>query len=378
MNDSNILAILGVAQKEDVISNLLANLIKHVPGFGRKFLELVLDGYTFDTDDTGIQVRKKLGDLGIPDLIIRCSDNTRAVLLENKLTAGEGQGQTERYAGEDNRSDLLSAIHGDCRSVEFVYLSLFPHNRPSDPSFKHITYDRLVDLLSDCSKDAPRPQADLMRDLAAVLSAFYDRRNVDWEAGFRSTVENRDDGDPLDGRFFSFLELVEQAHSGTNLKTRGRWIGNDRGRPEYGCQVSRSGWERPVPDRRSDFQARKHFYVHFEPKYHRLSSSLEVPIHFETSPYMTKSRFQKDVPSKVSREEWHDLRRQFREELLKTGITRLQGFSRRQGRLQICKFTIDVENATNREVRNRLASTFTDVSPMIDETLASLQLEVPQ
>ena len=371
MNTRNVLSILGIAQNEDAVTNLLANLIEDVAAFRVAFLREFLGIDEFELDRP--KVRKKIGKSGIPDLILCASDGSRAVVLENKLKADEGFKQTEKYASKVGRDELREILGLTTEAIEFFYLSLLDHQAPRDPAFKVLKYERLIPLLVSASTSAGKPHSRLMADFASILESFYDRRNLDWEARFNDALTEDHESDPLDGSFFAFRCLFEEISHDYDLEFKEAWIGNDRGRPTYGCQLSKIEWCRQEAPSPTEFEPREHFYVHFEPKFHRITRTLDVPIHFETMPYMTKATFENSV-SAARVQAWRELAGDFRSALISSRISEISGFSPRRGRLQTCKFDIQTEGRTVRQVRDQISSIIKEATPMIDATLDKLAL----
>ena len=98
--NANILEVLGVADREDAITNLLCFCFRRSRVFRRAFLERVC-GVDAPIDGWVARTRIAVRGHGTPDLALgRPGEPGTLVIIENKLKAGEGQDQTRRYAAD--------------------------------------------------------------------------------------------------------------------------------------------------------------------------------------------------------------------------------------------------------------------------------------
>ncbi len=169
----SVFDILGLGVREDPISSLIGNAFNADEQVRRNLLELF--GWDETSTDWRAFVRRRVGNRGIPDItFVSASGQWR--FLELKVTAGEGQDQTERYADAVARDiprlsgKFEPSDHAQGAGVnDHVFVTLGENALPGSEQFNgaslHSLLEKLVDKIDD-STDTRRLLIDLQQRVA--------------------------------------------------------------------------------------------------------------------------------------------------------------------------------------------------------------------
>ncbi len=102
----NTITLLNCFYREDVITDMIANLMNKEERFAKWFVETICELPCHDSEVIA-KTRVGLGKgIGTPDLIIERKTETgtnMVIVIENKLGALEGVEQTNRYASDQGK-----------------------------------------------------------------------------------------------------------------------------------------------------------------------------------------------------------------------------------------------------------------------------------
>ena len=109
----NIMDILGVTYKEDIISNLLIHSLNNSVSFKTTSLENLVQ--LKNVSSYTVKAYTRIGtSMGIPDIVIALKwdevNCDKLIIIENKLKATEGYEQTKRYTNEKCISELYEKV----------------------------------------------------------------------------------------------------------------------------------------------------------------------------------------------------------------------------------------------------------------------------
>lgn len=365
--DSNVLSILGVAAKEDVISNLLCHCLEVWPAFRVAFLRVIA---SIDiTQGTSIQIFTRLQTVssGVPDLVIAAETSLRRylIIVENKLKADEGQDQTERYASPECVRDLKRRLKWENSSLDeiFVFLTLFPDQEPKANTFRQITYRDLLPLIRDLPP-APNTLADLLfRSWIALLDVFYSKASV---AAQDILLDKLQEYDPLEGNYLYFKAFIAGLPLSYNLRVESTFRSSAQGRRFFGAQISKASWHPGEMRDGSDFDGTRHFHVHFEPQFDYLNGILNVYLHYEVNPYQPLNWVTKHIPS-VKYDVYCTIRDRVVEALRLRHIPEFVIGGRSN---QIGKAKLELKGATVSQARELIASAIGNMAAHIDQILS--------
>lgn len=294
--NGNILNILSVAHKEDVISNLLKYASEASPGFCSLFLSEIC-GVTNAQVGSGIKALTRViaGDAGIPDLVIYCpnSGEGELVIIENKLKAEEGEDQTKRYQDSSCIRALLPKLNLTVEPrVHFVYLTLFEDAKPQGERFNHKSYRDLLPILQKLPFNDD-PLADkLLTDLNANLAEFYSHDEVLLSD---KLIDKLKENGVLDGSYLYFKKLFSPDFYSPpkQLHCEGSFRSSAQGRKFYGAIFTKSQWSeseiKPSQSNPRTMNPLRDINVHFEPQFSILNNSFSVYLHYEINPYRPES-----------------------------------------------------------------------------------------
>lgn len=168
---------MGSFYREDVITDLMANLINSEKKFAKWFMETICQTFVSEEEEVKAHTRMGLGKgIGTPDLIIEKnvgSEKNFIIVIENKLGALEGAEQTNRYASDRGKKALRTELGlKENIPIKFLFLTLDPFTPPSNKEFQKKDYTAFLHV--DWSKFVEHPVSEqLLNDYSELLDAFY-------------------------------------------------------------------------------------------------------------------------------------------------------------------------------------------------------------
>jgi len=292
--ESNLLVRLGIVRKEDVISNLIADLLLE-PSFLDRWLEFA--GLPL-SQGRPFSVKTRVNAEGnIPDLAVLVGDehDYSLLVIENKVLATEGEAQTKRYSNLENIRSLGKAfgIEGLTRDqFKGLYLSL--HDEGTKDDFQIIRYAAITAWLRESARHSPDPTRRLFASDLAELIEFFHEEN--WTADDRLQDVLQRDPCGLGKNFVAFqkifsgaLELLQPAGS----VERGvfYWRGSGLGHSYYGGVIetdcASNGWYQTL-DHTEEHKLWSATKIDFQ--YEHQANRLKLVVHYETSPYKSQKK----------------------------------------------------------------------------------------
>lgn len=312
--ERNILKVLGVEAKEDIISNLLAHCFNSSENFRSVFLESVCERAPGSYRSLVARTRVAIPDSGVPDLVIvgQREKGTDLIVIENKLKAEEGQDQTGRYASPEcvdnirRRFNLQPPV-----KTSFVFLTLFPDQQPQHKKFKPVAYSQVRNALDLLKLGEHSTTERLLRDLKLLLTEFYD---YGAPAAGDKLDEKLRDAHTLERAYLYFKAFVSQIPLPKSLRVEGTARWSRLGRRVFGARISKDRWH-PSEWRREEngrvlFNPKTDFNIHFEPQYNVLSGALNIYLHYEINPYEPESWAATNIRPKKYRD-YQEIRTRF-------------------------------------------------------------------
>lgn len=364
----NILTILGIASKEDVITNLLRYCIEVSPLFRQAFLENICDVQVSKVSKVIAHTRISTGSNGVPDLILALdgSDKKTLIVLENKLKADEGEDQTSRYSSFECMQEIkrqLDWAQVDV-DVKFVFLTLHPDQEPVQV-FRLVTYKELLETVRKLPP-VEDPLAQLLLDAwEALLQDFYSNAAI---AERDLLLAKLNQMDPLEGNYLYFKSFAQSISLQGGLEVEYPFRSSAQGRRYFGVVISKDTWH-PMEMKRIDgayqLDARKNCNIHFELQFHCLKGTLELYLHYEVNPYQPKAWMNKNV-SHAEHDAFFNVRNEFIEALRLKAIAELVIGG---GSNQIAKVQLQLFDATVVNARKKIAETVNHIAVHIDEIL---------
>ncbi|MGB9419722.1 MAG: PD-(D/E)XK nuclease family protein [Candidatus Acidiferrum sp.] len=363
----NLLEVLGISSKEDVISNLLRYCLEVSPTFCKVFLDSICGICSSDLNKARAFTRISTDSSGIPDLVIAAESSRQRhlVILENKLKANEGDDQTVRYSSAECVREVKNRIgwSGIPVTETFVFLTLFPDQEPGAQVFRRVTYEDLL-------KAAPAFEAVedslahlLLEAWVSLLKRFYSKGSVSPEDFLLTKLQETD---PLEGNFLYFKSFVETLSLSRNLTVEQTFRSSAQGRRFFGAIISKDSWhpaEMQELSEKYELDGRKHFNIHFEPQFHYLKGVMELYVHYEVNPYQTAEWVKTHVRAEQLAA-YTNVREQFVNELRKkSGSDLLIG-----GRTnQIAKARLALQKATVSGASEEISAIINRVALNIDQ-----------
>jgi len=284
-NEHNLLEILGIAGREDSITNLLAYCYNNSPKFRSTFMRAIGMCDSYGEPNGQAYTRVSTGDSGVPDLVIvkPYINGPAIVIIENKLGAAEGNDQTIKYGSVaclnnlKNRYELIDNIE-----PRYVFLTLLPDQHPQSEQFKPVTYESFLEEREDwpVEEQGNSLVVTLTKAFLQVLARIYKEGCLDPEANLFDQI-----GDSL----YAFLSFARSVTT-NQLIYRGGSQARARGHRSYLAAYGKREWMLSKIDK-SQYPWRLDpetcFDIHVELDY-RVSlecRKLSMFLHYETRPY---------------------------------------------------------------------------------------------
>jgi hypothetical protein len=370
-NDDGLLDILGVVEREDVISNLLCHAFVQLPDLRRRLLRQIDKLPDPDLRSVRGMTRVGIPGVGVPDIVLvgESTHGHEAIIIENKLGAAEGAGQTEAYTNSKAIEVIRNrfSLPADPRR-HFIFLTVMPDQDPAEDSFTHLTYQSLFEgYISPDGSSVGR----LLEELRDHVDRALQARNVSPNLPMKDAINPQA---PFDAGYLAFQSIIEELPLPSDLTVVGRYRGSARGRRHYGALIQLGHWAPRKMDPANvpvhGFEPRRHVNIHFEPQAHVLSGGVTLYLHYEINPYKTKSWAEKHLPAPAY-DEYRAVRSQFYRELRKA-LPR--GWSFRKGSNMLAKIPFS-KSATVREVADGMTDAMAEATPVIDNLLAEIVFE---
>lgn len=289
----NMIHLLNIFYREDVITDLLANLINHEETFAKWFAKTVCEipdeDYIFKA-----KTRVSLGKgIGTPDLVLeRKKDGVTNLLIviENKLGALEGIEQTNRYASDEGKEKLFSLFQVEKNvPIKFLFLTLDPFTPAKNRSFKKKDYRDFCfidwnDIIYDSAS------RKIMVDYSSLLEEFYQPiTNTKLSDNIKETTK------ALNGlqkkliwiHIFQQIENQLPAHLKLSFGEAGGF-----GRNYAVFLFSKNEWKRDYFDGKT--LSANSMNIHFELSIDLIhyNKVIDLALHYEPNPYKPKKQYE--------------------------------------------------------------------------------------
>lgn len=288
----NIVKMLDITYKEDIISNLLVGAINQSKIFRESFLKNLIGIQNIDLYDVKAYVRIGTS-MGIPDIVIslkRDSDN-KLIIIENKLRAEEGYEQTKRYSDEKCIEEICKKVELVYKDIEgiFIYLTLIPEQISSGEKFKNITYKNLIDKVK--CEDENELLSKFLSDFFEVMKNFYESLDVNKNDKVLELLNENIEKEKIFIRFKKIIDIcIKELNNEFKLHYLGKVGG--RGRENFIAKISKGHWRGEEAKFKKGFYnvSEETFDIHFELSFDILNKKLGLPLHYEINPYMGEKK----------------------------------------------------------------------------------------
>jgi hypothetical protein len=293
----NALEVLRIADKEDVISNLLAYCIRQSESFRNVFLVRICGLEPAAYPECEVHSRPQVPKVGTPDLVVVCKGQaTDWVIIENKLNALEGKDQTKHYASRETVDALSERFGLDSPAIQpkFVFLTLFPDQVPTSDQFSCVRYSSLLHDRVSLNKGSA-----LARQLSSawldVLEHFYASEHLHAD---EQVAQKHSDAHVPGADYLAFRTLIRSISLPPEVELDRLFRQSQKGRRYYGAAVTKPRWKtEPFDDSGRLWTLPKdNRHIHIEPQYNVLDQTLKVHIHYETNTYHPVKKLQERVP----------------------------------------------------------------------------------
>ena len=365
--NANVLSILGVSAKEDVISNLLRYCIEASPAIRDAFLAKVFNVPSLALTRVRALTRVSTDSSGIPDVVVAAesAQEKYLVVLENKLKADEGDDQTIRYCSRDCMESVKRRVGWSSVPVteSFIFLTLFPDQRPAAGAFRSVSYQDVLNVMRVIPRPIDDPMAQLLLDSwMALLEQFYSKSLARENDLLLARLQ---EADPLEGNYLYFKSFVDGLSMPDGLSVEETFRSSAKGRRYFGAVISKPSWHPAELEQvhgRWPLDVARHFNIHFEPQFHYLKGILELYLHYEVNPYQPVKWVRAHVdPSEYAA--YEKMREGFVHALGNRGISGLKIGGRTN---QIAKAQLKLENATVRAARELISDFLRTAATHID------------
>lgn len=289
----NIVNLLGITYKEDIISNLIVGLINESKVFRNSFIKNILN--IENPSDFKVKAYTRIAtSAGIPDIIVTLENekDSRLLIVENKLKADEGFNQTLRYSDEKCIEDLvdnkLLELKNKDLIKEFIFLTLIPEQIPTGDKFKNITYKDLIENVDVDIEDEVLKR--VYCDFVSILKDFYKDLDINEYDKLIDSCFNEEDKTRA---FIKFKNIVKNINGKSGLSVREIGKAGGNGRLSYYAKISKDSWIGNEEARFIDdtYKITEDCYdIHLEASFDIFNKKMTLPLHYEPRPYIPRKR----------------------------------------------------------------------------------------
>lgn len=300
----NIIKLLGIEYKEDIISNFIVGLINESKAFRTSFLRKIVKIDNIDNFEIKAHTRITTS-FGVPDIIISLeSDNaSKLVIIENKLKAEEGLNQTLRYSNEKCIKELAEdkrIFNNNDKSIElrFLFLTLIPEQTPTGSAFENITYENILEKINIEIEDIILN--GVYKDFLKVINEFYSGLEINENGKLLEYLSRDEDSERVFIKFKNIMKDIKNIEE-INMSDVGKISGS--GRMSFYTKVYKDNWiGKDIANLNNDnYSVTENSYdIHIEPSFDVFNNKISMALHYETRPYIPKKR----LKDKTSKEEY--------------------------------------------------------------------------
>lgn len=290
----NIIKLLGIEYKEDIISNLIVGLINESEAFRNSFLRNIAKIECIENINVKAYTRVATS-FGIPDIVVSIEGKniSTLVVIENKLKAEEGLNQTLRYSDERCINELLDnkkIFNIDTRPIEikFIFLTLIPEQIPTGNRFENITYKDILEKINIEIEDNTLNR--IYQDFLNIINEFYSGLEVNENDKLIECLNRDIDSEKVYIKFKNIIKDINDIE-GINFSEVGKMAGS--GRVSFYTKIYKDSWLgidiANLVD--GNYKVTKNSYdIHIEPSFDVFNNKITLPLHYETRPYIPKNK----------------------------------------------------------------------------------------
>lgn len=369
----NIIELLGITYKEDVISNLLVGLINESKIFRISFLENIVGIANPILYNVKAHTRIRTSQ-GIPDIIITVENEHESILIivENKLKADEGYEQTKRYANEKCIKELSEnpkiGFKNRVIKEKLLFLTLIPETIPTSEKFINITYKHLIENVNIEIEDPLLNK--IYKDFFVLLQDFYNDLDVDGSSKLLDILCDDVENEKVYIRFKNIMKLFKSTN-GLMVNFIGKAGGT--GRVSFIAKISKDSW---IGKAEASFIENNYrissetFDIHFEATFDILTGRITLPLHYEPRPYIPKNKlikYSKEENYKKYISKREKIKEIIHKEIIKLKDCNIKNYN---GSNQIASISIDINpNTTVTEFINAIIVNIEKLSIIVDKAL---------
>ena len=374
----NIIELLGITYKEDIISNLIVGLINESNNFKISFLENIIG--ISNANLYNVEAFTRIAtEQGIPDIIIKIYNEQKNVLviIENKLKAEEGYTQTARYSTDKCIKDIClnNKINLEYNNVskKFIYFTLIPEQIPSGERFVNKTYRDLLELVNVEIENEILNH--IYQDFMKLIKDFYCDLDVNKEDKILDLLYENIDNEKI---YIKFKDIMKSCNFDNGLEVK--YIGKTGGigRISFIAQISKDSWVSKSNASLIEwlYSVNEDTYnIRLEFSFDILNKVIKLPLHYETNPYIPKSKLikqstEEDYNKYLNRREL--VKNKLHEEILLLGDKDIKCYN---GSNQIANIIINLDNnVTVKEFLEAVEQSCNKISILVDNVLLELNI----
>lgn len=369
----NIIELLGITYKEDIISNLLVGLINESKKFRMSFLENIIG--IVNPSLYKAKAHTRIGTTqGIPDIIITVENENESILIivENKLKAEEGYEQTKRYADEKCIKELCSnpKIGFENRIIKenLLFLTLIPETIPTSEKFINVTYKDLIEKVNVEVEDVLLNR--IYKDFSIIMKEFYNGLDVTGESKLIEILYDEVENEKV---YIRFRNVMKHFKSTNDLRVKFIGKTGGKGRVNFIAKISKDDWigkDEAIFIENNYSIGSETFDIHFEGTFDIFSGSITLPLHYEPRPYIPKNKLIR-YSNEEDYEKYLNKREKIKEiihnEIIKLNDPNVKTYN---GSNQIASINIDIEsNTTVNEFIEAMTLNIDKLSVIVDKAL---------
>lgn len=298
--ENDIFDYLGIVGREDSYTNLLKVLFENLPEYKKDFLKILFDENNLNADDFYFEIRKKYSYKGqdgkarneIPDIIIVDKQGNHFALIEVKIFASEGYGQTQRYydmfsnKGKEVYYADTSTTLNENTNRKFYFLTIYG-TEPQNNEFKIIKWKEIVEPLKTIKIENEYLCA-LANSLINKVNSTEIIKNLSDDMPW---TESMGYGWANEQNLFTVLQ--NYCFYDDKWEVTSKWNGynNDSNAFELKCSFGKENWIgkhlRDFADEKNSSNIDECYQFHYEIAYNPETKKVTIRLDYHLQPYLS-------------------------------------------------------------------------------------------
>lgn len=317
--ENDIFDYLGIVGREDSYTNLLKVLFENVSEYKNELLKILFDEKNLNAADFYFETRKKYSYKGqdgkarneIPDIIIVDKQGNHFALIEVKIFAGEGYGQTQKYYNmfSDKEKEIFSQSNlvklNENTNRKFYFLTIYG-TKPQNNEFKIMKWKEIVEPLKTIKIENEYLCA-LANSLINKVNSTEIIKNLSNDMPW---TESMGYGWANEQNLFTVLQNYCFYEDKWEVTSKWNGYNNDSNAFELKCSFGKENWIgkhlRDFADEKNSSNIDECYQFHYEIAYNPGTKKVTIRLDYHLEPYLSTQEINALSKEKIEKKSIND------------------------------------------------------------------------